>query len=376
MQLALPGIAGSEIFPTARCRCRPLLQDRETLAMSTNRLAPYWSTLPAAPTRRTTPLVSVVIVNFRRWSETANLVEQLLGPQGIFHGQFEIVVIDNHSPDDAAARRLRRTPGVRIYRMSRNRGFSAAVNEGMRRSRGRWLLVMNSDLAAAPEFVDQVCATALDFEAESIAGAPVGIVGFQLRNADGTPQLSTGAFPTLGRMLVGLLRRRAVRKYQRPRGVGRCRVPWVTGSCLLIRRACLRQLGGFDESFFLYYEDVDLCRRAQQCGWAVCYDPSVQAVHLDPLQNRRPTPAMRVITRHAALTYFAKHRPGAATRWLARIIRFEAWLRQKWAALRGRRLEALCCRKLRGIARDLQHGRADQARRRLQTVLDAASMAE
>src|SRR5207247_751778 len=80
--------------------------------------------------------------------------------------------------------------------------------------------------------------------------------------SDGTPQLSSGSFPTLPGTLAGLARPRAQRKYRAMSASGRAHVPWVTGCCLLVRRDCWRDLEGFAEDFFLYYDDVDLCRRA------------------------------------------------------------------------------------------------------------------
>ena len=73
----------------------------------------------------------------------------------------------------------------------------------------------------------------------------------------------------------------------------------MTGCCLLVRRECWEELGGFDEDFFLYYEDVDLCRRARAAGWSVWYEPAVRVTHYRPLHTR-PVPApLRLMTRHA-----------------------------------------------------------------------------
>jgi GT2 family glycosyltransferase len=261
-----------------------------------------------------------------------------------------------------------------MYRLSRNRGFSAGVNVGARLSRGRWLLVLNPDLVVCPNFIDRICTTATTADEESEEERQIGVIGFQLRNRDGTQQLSTGLFPTLGRMLLGLLRPRPRRKYQRLNPQKRQEVHWVTGSCLLARRACLRQLGGFDEEFFLYYEDVDFCRRAREKGWSVCYEPAVQAVHLDPLQNRPLTRPMWAITRHASLTYFRKHRPGWQFWALAQLVRTEAWCRQRWARWRNRADDAALCRQVRGICRDLLRRRPTAARARLEAVLLSAGM--
>jgi GT2 family glycosyltransferase len=120
---------------------------------------------------------------------------------------------------------------------------------------------------------------------------------------------------------------------------------------------------------------VDLCRRAAERGWAVCYEPAVQAVHLDPLQNRKPVPApMWAITRHASLTYFRKHHAGWQYRGLAGIVRTEAWLRGLRAQVRGRNDEAAICREVRAICTELGRGAPSAARERLGRVLRLARM--
>lgn len=327
---------------------------------------------PAVPkTRVALPLLSVIIVNYRRWEETAALVEQLVGTNPLYRGRIEVLVVDNASPSHPLATKLRSHPQVQFVRLPQNCGFAAGVNVGFERCRGQWVLVLNPDLVVCEGFVDLICATALDMDSEP---HPVGVVGFQLRNRDGSPQLSTGRFPNLGRMVAGLVRPRARRKYQQQSPNDRQVVPWVTGCCLLARRKCIAQLGGFDEDYFLYYEDVDFCRRAQQQGWAVCYEPAVKAVHLDPLQNRPLTSPMRAITRHASLTYFRKHLQGWQFWGLAQLVRAEAWFRQRLAQWRGQTTDAAICHELRGICRELMRQRPQAARQRLNTVLNLAGM--
>jgi hypothetical protein len=316
----------------------------------------------------------VIIVNYRRWGETAALVQQLAGTDHLYRGRVELLIVDNDSPPDPVETTIKLRYGVAVHRLPRNVGFSAGVNAGVARSRGRWVLVLNPDLVVCEGFLDLIVAAALEADKGDDDGEPVGVLGFQLRNRDGSRQYSTGLFPTLGRMVLGLLRPRSCRKYELLDTRERRRVPWVTGCCLLIRRTCLKRLHGFDEEYFLYYEDVDLCRRAQERGYAVCYEPAIQAVHLDPLQNRPLTETMRAVTRHASLTYFRKHRPGWQLWGLAQLIRIEAAVREAVAMCRRRRDDAATCRQLRGICRDLVRRRPEAARARLEEVLRRAGM--
>jgi GT2 family glycosyltransferase len=240
------------------------------------------------------------------------------------------------------------------------------VNEGCRLSRGDWLLLLNPDVTLSDGFLDGVLAL-MDRLPEEDPSA--GIVGFHLRNGDSTYQGSVGPFPTLASTLRRLLLPRERRKYSSPCLDQPARVAWATGCCLLVRRECLDQVGGLDEQFFLYYEDVDLCRRAQDRGWSVRYEPCLRVVHHRPLHGRAVSAPLRVITRHALLVYAAKHWP----RWqfwiLAGLIRREAWLRRCWALGRGRDNEGNPFQELGAIARNLLRGRPRAARRCLERVV-------
>jgi N-acetylglucosaminyl-diphospho-decaprenol L-rhamnosyltransferase len=328
---------------------------------------------PLAPrrprTRRSvvaTPLLSVVVVNYQRWHDTAALVKQLRAAPCLRHGLAEVVVVDNHSAPHPVVGRLRRLAGVSLRRWRRNRGFARAVNEGCRLSRGDWLLLLNPDVTLAPDFLDGVAALAERLGTEE---PNAGIVGFGLRDPDGSRQGSAGAFPTLARTLAGLGLPRAWRKYRGLPSLGRSRVDWVTGCCLLLRRACWEQLGGLDSDYFLYYEDVDLCRRAQAHGWSVWHEPSLSVVHHHPLHGREVPAPLRLITRHALLTYGRKHWPEWQFRTLACIVRVEAWLRRLKARGAGDTKAADAFTSLGKIACDLLGGQPAKAQRRLHRIV-------
>jgi GT2 family glycosyltransferase len=281
-------------------------------------------------------------------------------------GDAEVVIVDNHSPAHPALPRLRRRAGLSLRRWGRNRGFARAANEGCRLSRGDWLLLLNPDMSVRADGLDHILALAERWQAVE---PRAGIIGLRLCNPDGTHQLSAGPFPTLAGTLLRLLLPRSRRKYMLQDGGQRRPVPWVSGCCLLVRRECFEQLGGFDRDFFLYYEDVDLCRRARQQGWSVWYEPAVGFTHHRPLHLRTVSPYLRLITRHAMLTYATKHWPRWQLRTLALIVRLEARARQ-WLARRCRDGAAAgLFGQLRGIAADLGSDRRSLARRRLTTIV-------
>jgi GT2 family glycosyltransferase len=309
------------------------------------------------------PALSVVLVNYRQWESTGRLIEQLSDAVSFQDGRSEVVLVDNHSPPHRLLSRLRRREGVSLRRWQRNHGFARAVNEGVRLSQGDWVLLLNPDMSVPPRFLDGV----LDLTQRLDHNEPrTGIVGLSLRDSDGQLQPSTGPFPTFLSTLARLLLPRRWRKYNLTRPGQE--VDWVTGCCLLVRRQVLRELGGLDPSYFLYYEDVDLCRRARECGWSVRYEPGLFAFHHDPLHARSVSPHLRLLTRHSLLTYASRHWPAWQSRWLARIVRLEAWVRQRLANRRGDSAGGQWMARLGQLAHAMQEQRFTEARR----ILDRA----
>jgi GT2 family glycosyltransferase len=321
---------------------------------------------PSSPQQLGLPRLSIVIVNYRQWGRTARLVRALLASACVRRGEAEIVIVDNDSPAHPALKRLRRLPQVSVRRWGRNRGFAQAVNEGCRLSQGDWFLLLNPDITPSEGFLDGVLALADQLAA---AEPHAGIVGFHLRNSDGSQQLSSGPFPTLASTLGRLALPRRKRKYQVVHAHQRCHVPWVTGCCLLLRRGCLEDLGGLDEDYFLYYEDVDLCLRARSRGWSVWYEPELTVIHHDPLHRRTVPGVLRLVTRHSLLTYAAKHWPGWQFRVLAAIVAGEARVRRWRAWWSGDAPQAHAFAALAALARDLTRGDEEAARRRIDQAI-------
>jgi N-acetylglucosaminyl-diphospho-decaprenol L-rhamnosyltransferase len=312
------------------------------------------------------PRLSVVIVNYRQWDKTEELVRHLQSSASVKNGTVEIVIVDNHSPTHPIIKRLRRQPNVSLRRWPSNRGFARAVNEGCRLSQGDWFLLLNPDTTPSEGFLDGVIAMLDSLEPNA------GIVGFHLRNSDGSRQLSAGPFPTLLSTIARLVLPRSKRKYHTLRSQERCQVDWVTGCCLLLGGDCLRDLGGLDEEFFLYYEDVDLCRRARERGWSVWYEPNLTLVHHHPLHQRSVPAVLRMVTRHSLMIYAAKHWPAWQFRLLTRIVQTEANLRRLSAWRSGDGQQAKLFAALNAICRDLRkddrasaQGRIEQAIRRI-----------
>jgi N-acetylglucosaminyl-diphospho-decaprenol L-rhamnosyltransferase len=308
---------------------------------------------PPGPSAQThAPLeLSVVVVNYNSWPDTARLAAALAASPEVVAGRCELLIVDNASDQPAPDALPQRH--VRLIERPDNGGFAAGVNAGWRAARGRWLLLLNPDVIAGPDLIGRVLDRVADFEHRD--GQPPGVVGFGLRNPDGTRQPSVGAEPSLLRAVVEPFLPRARRKY----AARRARpgpVPWVTGACALVDGGLLHALGGMDEEFFLYYEEVALCRAARRLGRGVEFDPSVEVVHLRPLQNRPVTPALRVITRHSKLVFFRKYGrrgPFLAMAWLTHV---EALLRGGMARMLRRTEECRAWKAVQGITRALRQG--------------------
>lgn len=298
------------------------------------------------------PLISVVIVNFNGWPDTTRLVASLSESREVALGTCEIVVVDNASAWKPPPS-LSDAPARLVWRAD-NGGFSAGVNDGWRAARGRWLLLLNPDVQVPPDFLTRVISKIEQWKNRG-TGVPA-IVGFGLRNPDGSPQASVGAEPTLLRLLLEPFLPRARRKYRAFQGTRTGPVPWVTGACALVDCRLMEALNGLDEEFFLYYEEVAFCRSARDRGHAVEFDPSISVVHMRPLQNRTVPPGLRVITRHSRLVFFRKHAPHWQFRLVVGLSRLEAWLRGTTAAWRGDQVESRAWEMVGWLARRMARG--------------------
>lgn len=316
------------------------------------------------------PRLTVVIVNYNGWDDVSRLVESLSRAPEVASGRCEVVVVDNASDGPVPPTFLPAPPGVRLIVREDNGGFAVGVNAGWRASRSPWLLLLNPDVEAEPGLIGRILAR-IDGH-ESHEDGPPGIVGFALKNPDGTRQPSVGVEPGLVRSLMGQFIPRSRRKYQSGWRVRNGPVPWVTGACLLADASLMRDLGGLDEDFFLYYEEVALCRSARALGRRVEFDDSVAVVHLRPLQDRPVSPRMRVIVRHGKLLYFRKHLPRWQFSWMGRIIAAEARIRGAAARWRGDRAAIGSWRAIGAMANAMRRGETIRGREIL-AMADAAT---
>jgi GT2 family glycosyltransferase len=307
------------------------------------------------------PRLAVILVNYNAWADVLRLVTSLQAEPEFAAGQLQVIVVDNASPDPIPSSLLHSpSPGLSILLRPDNGGFAVGVNAGWRLARSPWLLVLNPDVEVETGLIGQVIERTDRYDRQP--PCPPGIVGFGMKNADGSPQGSVGVFPSLCRTIREQFIPRSRRKYQAGWRIRVGEVDWVTGACMLVNGRMIAELGGMDEDFFLYYEEVGFSRRARDTGWRVEYDPSVQVIHHHPLQIRSVSPKMRVITRHSKLLYFRKHLPAWQFRALAWIVAVEAKMRGLGARLCGRAAEQRAWKTIGEVTWRLRHGESVRGR--------------
>jgi GT2 family glycosyltransferase len=221
-------------------------------------------------------MLSAIIVSYRTPAEVAaavvSLRAQTLPPD-------EIVIVDNSAPDGAPLPELPELEGARIERPRTNLGYGAGCNLGVRAASGDDLLILNADV------VLRAGATAALVQ-RLHSDDRMAVVGPRIFSR-GEVQLSARAFPSLRTGLLGrrsLLTRLLVRARRYPaefRRVGGSGGPvdWVSGACMLVRRTAFEEVGGFDEAYWMYWEDADLCRRLVDKGWEVHFEPAAVVDH-------------------------------------------------------------------------------------------------
>jgi N-acetylglucosaminyl-diphospho-decaprenol L-rhamnosyltransferase len=224
--------------------------------------------------------LSVIIVSYNTSRLLQDCLESLVN-NACSH-DLEIFVVDNASADDSVAMVREHFPQVKLIANQKNMGFAAANNQVYKEFTGRYLILLNPDARVQPGAID--CAV------EFMEGHPeVGICGGRLLNANGQLEPSARRFPnSLFKFLIisGLSDKfsaskffsQADYKYFDHRSA--IEVEWVPGTFSLIRRDMLEEIGLFDERFYLYYEETDLCLRARRAGWKVYFFPGAEVIHI------------------------------------------------------------------------------------------------
>jgi N-acetylglucosaminyl-diphospho-decaprenol L-rhamnosyltransferase len=296
------------------------------------------------------PQIAVVVVNHDGGPSLAAFLASLAGEETdgsvIRDGVSEVIVVDNASTDGSSDG-VDGDALVRLVRTGANLGYGAGANRGLTQTDAELVLVSNPDVSLHPGALPALAAAFADDPTLAIAGPAI-------LAADGTRYPSGRQFPSMGtaagHALLGLVApgNRFSRRYRmddldRSTTVA---VDWVSGACFMARHRALKELGGFDESYFMYVEDLDLCWRAHRAGWAVAYVPAAEVTHLQGVSTAR-RPYRMLLAHHLSTYHFASRRadgwrraalPGVALILAARLVAASA--RQGLGTLHKKRPQA------------------------------------
>jgi GT2 family glycosyltransferase len=224
--------------------------------------------------------VSIVIVSFNTRDVTRQCLDHVrMHAAAVRH---EVLVVDNASDDGSADMVAAEFPEAHLIRSDENRGFAGGNNPAMKIARGRYILLLNSDAFLAGGALEKTLQYLDDYP-------NIGVLGCKLTDPDGTMQPSARMLPgPLNKILhiTGLAARFPGSKFfgrvdytwwdhSEPRAVG-----WVVGAYFLIRRETMENIGGLDERYFLYFEEIDYCLTARRAGWEVVFYPHAEIVHI------------------------------------------------------------------------------------------------
>jgi len=266
--------------------------------------------------------LSIVVVS---WNTRALALRCLAAAQQAASGfssatgtPVELVLVDNGSSDGTADAVRAALPSVRIVALPRNRGFAGGANAGCAAAGGDLLLLLNSD-ARVDASALIACWRHLD------AHPRTGVVGPQLLHEDGRLQNSAHAFPAwIDELVPGFVidlvapRRRPAKRWV---GTAPIAVDAVQGAALLVRRTVLDAVGGFDEGYFFYLEETDLCWRARRAGFGVDLVPAARVVHASGASSKRVAAIASRIEYHRSLYRFLRAHRGVGTSRLAAAVR-------------------------------------------------------
>ena len=248
--------------------------------------------------------LSIIIVNYHHSHILDNCLESVY--RTIEKIQFEVILVDNSSKDDGLEPILKRYTKIRFINNSKNVGFARANNQGAKIASGDFLLFLNPDTTMIENAVESM----LDYIRSD---SSIGILGPKVLNPDQTTQFSCRKFPTVW---SGLFNRYSLttrlfpnNRYSRDYLMldydhnSIRSVDWVSGCCMMMSESTLKKASGFDENYFLFIEDVDLCQVIKKQGLRVVYFPNAKIFHKISSSNARSTSRV-IIKRHQGMLYY------------------------------------------------------------------------
>jgi len=251
--------------------------------------------------------LSIIIINWNTRDITRDCLRSIFDNLGSL--ETEVFLVDNASTDGSSDLVAAEFPQTCLIRNSQNRGFAAANNQAIRLSKGRHLLLLNSDTLVLDDVL-RACARYIDSRAD------VGVLGCRVLNPDRTMQTTCFQFPTLVNLV---LKTTGIFRLHWPQFVGREHfrgwqrdserdVDVVTGCFMMVRRAALEEVGLLDESFFFFGEETDWCKRFKDAGWAVRFAPVGEIIHYGGASAKKLNHRRDLLLTQGLVRFHRKHR--------------------------------------------------------------------
>lgn len=252
--------------------------------------------------------ISIIIVNYNSGELLSKSLESISNSG--CDSDIEVIVVDNDSSDNSAGKARAIFPQATFIQNDRNLGFAKANNLGIKKSKGKSVLLLNPDTVIMQGALQKM----VEFMNTS---SDIGIIGAKLLDPDGNVQLSCRSFPSW----INAIHNRyspTTRMFPKNKHAAKYlftnwahdeprQVDWLSGACLMIKREVLEQIGLFDEDFFMYCEDIDICYRSKQAGWKVFYYPYAAVIHYIGCGKNKAS-VRSIIFHHISMyKFFRKH---------------------------------------------------------------------
>lgn len=250
--------------------------------------------------------LSIIVLSYNTKDLTIACIDSIIGQykKQLDNGDFELIVVDNKS-SDSTIEAIKSVPAkgwsasgkkrLRLIENKENYGFSKGNNIGAKQANGKFLFFLNSDTKVLDSGL-------LEMVSYLEQRKPVGILGARLQNVDGSPQASVGSFYNLGNVFIMLLGgERAGLLRSSPQRTQH--VDWASGGAMMVKGDMFKKMGGFDENFFMYVEDMELCFRAKKLGFETHYFPDILVEHKTLGSSNR---TFAILNIYKGLLYFYK----------------------------------------------------------------------
>ncbi len=270
--------------------------------------------------------LAIVVVNYNTGDHLGRCISSAYGSTTEL--ALDVVVVDNASRDGSAERAVEMHPALRLLQNPVNRGFAAGANQGIRETDAPFVLLLNPDT--------QITGGTLEAFLKIAKERPsVGVVGPLVRNPDGSVQPSARKVPGMWEGLVHAFLGRIAPDNRFSRSytmaewdrTSEREVEWIAGSAMLLRREAVEAVGGFDEEYFMYVEDVDLCTRLREAEWTVLFSPELEVTHETGVSVRSAPRRMAFEHSRSIYRYFSKHVARGPTVALKPLARAALWAR-------------------------------------------------